>query len=189
MTAKAPPVHPTRERLEAELDHLRAAPTDGGVLEAIVRRPRTDEREELVEARLELAPGLVGDNWATRGSRMTGDGSAHPGMQLNVMSSRVAALVAQDRERWKLAGDQLYVDLDLSEENLPAGSRLAIGDAVIEVTAQPHAGCKKFVARFGMDAMLFVNSPAGRALRLRGLNARVVEPGTVRVGDLVAKFR
>ena len=104
------------------------------------------------------------------------------------MSSRAAALVAGDRERWPLAGDQLYVDLDLSDENLPPGTRLALGSAVLEVTDEPHTGCKKFTARFGLDAMVFVNSPVGRALNLRGINARVVESGTVRVGDAVTKL-
>jgi hypothetical protein len=189
MLPNAPPVHVTRDQLEACWDHLRAAPRDGGRLEAIVRRPRTDERDELAEGRLDVALGLVGDNWKTRGSRRTPDGAAHPDMQLNVISARVAALVAQDRGRWKLAGDQLYVDLDLSVENLPAGTRLSIGEAVIEVTPEPHTGCKKFVARFGMDAMVFVNSPAGREMRLRGLNAKVIEPGTVRVGDRIDKLQ
>jgi MOSC domain-containing protein YiiM len=109
-------------------------------------------------------------------------------MQLNIMSARVIALVAQRRERWPLAGDQLYIDMDLSDENLPAGTRLSLGAAVIEITAQPHTGCKKFVARFGPDAMKFVNSPAGRRLRLRGVNAKVVRPGVIRVGDTAKKI-
>jgi len=189
MLPETAPLHPTTEELETGLDHVRAAPRDEGVLELIVRRPRAEEREVLAEGVLDLVEGLVGDNWRTRGSRMTPDRSAHPEMQLNVMSARAVALVSRERERWQLAGDQLYVDLDLSVENLPAGTRLAIGEAVIEVTALPHLGCKKFVARFGMDAMRFVNSELGRALRLRGLNAKVVEPGAVRPGDRVTKLR
>jgi hypothetical protein len=177
----------TMEQLEAGLDYIRQSPDDNGVLEMIVRRPRTDEREVLEVGELDRTEGLKGDNWSTRGSDLTEDGSAHPDMQLNLMNSRVIALLAQDKERWQLAGDQLFVDLDLSAENLPPGSRLAIGSALIEVTDQPHTGCKKFAERFGADAMRFVNTPMGRKLNLRGINAKVVQSGEVRVGDLVRK--
>ena len=179
--------HLTTAELEAGLDEIRRAPKDVGVLRLIVRRPQTDEREVLEEGELNLLEGLAGDSWRMRGSSRTPDGSSHPEMQLNIMNARVAALVAQDDERWQLAGDQLYLDMDLSAENLPAGTRLAIGSAVIEVSAQPHTGCKKFVARFGLDAMKFVNSSVGRELHLRGINARVVQPGVIRVGDAVRK--
>ncbi|MDQ3745748.1 MAG: MOSC domain-containing protein [Acidobacteriota bacterium] len=181
--------HLTTEELEAGMERVRLSPKDEGVLELIVRRPRVDEREVLEEGRLSLVEGLVGDSWKERGSSRTPDGSPHPDMQLNVMNARVLALVAQDRERWRLAGDQLIIDLDLSDENLPAGTRLSLGSAVIEVTDQPHTGCHKFVARFGLDAMRFVNSPAGKRLRLRGLNARVVRPGVIRAGDVVRKLQ
>ena len=181
--------HLTTGELEAGLERILLSPKDDGVLELIVRRPRVGEREVLEEGRLDPAEGLVGDGWKERGSSRTPDGSAHPDMQLNVMNSRVLALVAQGKERWRLAGDQLIIDMDLSDENLPAGTRLALGSAVIEVTDQPHTGCHKFVARFGLDAMKFVNSPAGRRLRLRGLNARVVRPGVIRAGDVVRKIR
>ncbi|MDQ3917200.1 MAG: MOSC domain-containing protein [Acidobacteriota bacterium] len=181
--------HLTTEELEAGMERVRLSPKDEGVLELIVRRPRVDEREVLEEGQLSLVEGLVGDSWKQRGSSRTPDGSPHPDMQLNVMNARVLALVAQDRERWRLAGDQLIIDLDLSDENLPAGTRLSLGSAVIEVTDQPHTGCHKFVARFGLDAMRFVNSPAGKRLRLRGLNARVVRPGVIRAGDVVRKLR
>jgi len=130
----------------------------------------------------------VGDNWRTRSSSRTPDGSAHPDMQLNVMNSRVIALVAQNKDRWPLAGDQLFIEMDLSAANLPPGTRLAIGSAVIEVTAQPHTGCKKFVERFGLDAMKFVNSPVGEQLHLRGINAKVVQPGVIRLGDVAKKI-
>ena len=122
-----------------------------------------------------------------RGSSRTDDGSSHPDMQLNIMNARVVALVAQDKSRWPLAGDQLFIDLDLSDANLPPGTRLAIGSAVIEITAQPHTGCGKFVERFGLDAMEFVNSPVGKELHLRGVNAKVVRPGVIRVGDVATK--
>jgi hypothetical protein len=154
----------------------------------IVRRPDFGEREVLTEATLDLVEGLVGDNWKKRGSSNTPDNSAHPEMQLNVMNARVIALVAQEKARWALAGDQLYLDLDVSIENLPAGQQLAVGSAVIEVTPIPHTGCKKFIARYGLDSVRFVNSPIGKSLRLRGLNAKVVQPGTVKVGDVVRKI-
>ncbi|HYH86487.1 MAG TPA: hypothetical protein VEX60_13625 [Pyrinomonadaceae bacterium] len=180
--------HLTMEQLEAGLDGIRQSPKDEGVLELIVRRPQTDEREVLEEGELHPSEGLVGDSWKTRGSSRTPDGSAHPDMQLNIMNARVIALVAHDRDRWQLAGDQLFLDMDLSEENLPAGTRLALGDAIIEVSPQPHTGCKKFVARFGLDAMKFVNSPVGRRLHLRGINAKVIQRGVIRVGQLVRKI-
>ena len=181
------PKHRNREELEAGLDEIRRSPQNGGILELIVRRPSTDQREVVDEARLDRTEGLLGDDWRERGSRATADGSAHPEMQLNIMSARAAALVAQSRERWPLAGDQLYLDLDLSEANLPAGTQLQLGSAVIEVTAEPHNGCRKFSARFGQEAMRFVNSSAGRELHLRGINAKVVESGVVRVGDTATK--
>lgn len=178
----------TMAELEAGLDEIRKAPADGGVLELIVRRPSVDAREVLDVGELDAEEGLVGDTWRIRGSGRTTDGRRHPDMQLNIINARVAALVAQVRERWALAGDQLYVDMDLSVENLPPWTKLSIGTAIIQVTDQPHTGCAKFVARFGVDAMKFVNSPVGRGLRLRGLNARVVQPGTVRAGDVVRKI-
>ena len=179
--------HLTMVEVQAGLAKIRQSPRDAGVLELIVRRPKTGARELLQEGRLDLVEGLVGDNWSTRGSFLTTDGLAHPDMQLNIMNSRVVALVAQQLERWALAGDQLFVDLDLSADNLPPGARLALGSAVIEVTKQPHTGCAKFVERFGLDAMKFVNSDEGKRLHLRGINARVVSPGVIRVGDIVGK--
>ena len=176
------------EDLEAGLDEILRSPKDAGLLHLIVRRPRVDEREVLAEGELHPSEGLVGDGWKGRGSSRTPDGSAHPEMQLNIMNARVIALIAQGKERWPLAGDQLYLDLDLSGANLPAGARLALGQAVIEVTAQPHSGCKKFVARFGLEAMQFVNSKVGRELNLRGINARVIQPGIIRVGDVARKI-
>jgi len=156
-------------------------------VELIVRRPAENEREVLEEGTLDLADGLVGDMWRVRGSRSTPDGSANPLAQLTLQNARLAMLVAGPRERWPLAGDQLYVDLDLSVENLPPGTRLAVGSAVIEITPHPHTGCAKFSARFGSDALRFVNSQAGRMLRLRGVNTRVVEDGVVRRGDPIRK--
>lgn len=181
--------HLTTAQLEAGLDEIMQSPQDAGELQLIVRRPRVGHREVLEEGQLDTVEGLVGDTWRFRGSsRMPDKKSPHPDMQINVMNARSIALIAQDPKRWALAGDQLFVDLDLSQHNLPAGTRLSIGEATIEVTAQPHTGCGKFVERFGLDAMKFVNSPRGRELSLRGINARVVESGTVRRGDVVQKI-
>jgi hypothetical protein len=178
----------TTEELEAGLENIYLSPKDDGRVDMIVCRPDVEKRKVLSEAELDPIEGLVGDNWKARGSTGTADGSAHPEMQLNIMNSRVIALLAQEQERWQLAGDQLYIDMDLSDKNLPAGTRLALGTAVIEITAKPHSGCKKFAARFGLDAIKFVNSPLGKELHLRGLNAKVIQSGSIRVGDTIKKI-
>ena len=175
--------------LEQGLDDILQSPKDNGALELIVRRPEVDEREVLAEGQLDTAEGLVGDNWKARGSRHMPDGSADPEMQLNIMSARVVALVADDPGRRDLAGDQLYLDMDLSYENLPPGTQLELGEAIIEVTEPPHTGCKKFAARFGKDAMVFVNSGMGKKLNFRGINAKVVQSGNIRQGDVASKVR
>jgi MOSC domain-containing protein YiiM len=178
--------HLTAAELTAALDHLRAAPPDAGELKLVVRRPAVEERDVVTDALLDPEHGVVGDNWLARGSRHTPDGAAELERQVTIMNIRAAELVAAgDPDRVPLAGDQLYVDLDISIDNLPAGSLLRIGEAVLEISASPHLGCAKFVERFGAEAMRFVNSRTGRALRLRGLNARVVVAGAVRVGDPV----
>jgi hypothetical protein len=183
------PVHLDTAALEAGLDAIRGAPQDNGTLELIVRRPKIDGREVLDEAELSTADGVVGDTWKVRGSRRTEDGRAHPDMQLNVINARLSRLVGGDDDDVRaLAGDQLHVDLDIGVDNLPVGTRLAIGDAVIEVTEQPHTGCAKFAARFGNEALRFVNVGIGKQLRLRGLNAKVVRPGTIRRGDTIIKL-
>lgn len=174
--------------LEAGMEHIRQSPKDDGVLKMIVRRPQDDERESVNEAELTLVDGLIGDNWRSRGSRHTANGSANMDTQITVMNARIIALLAQTEDRWPQAGDQLYVDMDLSVDNLPAGTRLAIGSAVIEVSDVPHTGCKKFSARFGVEAMKFVNSPEGKQLHLRGINTKVVQAGMIHVGDLVTKL-
>ncbi len=179
--------HLSRERLEAGLDHIRESPRNYGRLVLVVRRPEIDRREMPEEAILNQVTGLAGDNWLTRGSTSMPDGSANPHKQVTVMNARVAELVAGRTDRMPLAGDQLYVDMDLSVDNLPAGSLLALGEAVLEVSEDPHLGCAKFVQRFGAEAMRFVNSRIGRQLRMRGMNTRIVVPGTVRLGDLAVK--
>ncbi|HKH88509.1 MAG TPA: hypothetical protein VKA05_06780 [Acidimicrobiales bacterium] len=179
--------HRSTAELRAGLDEVRRSPADHGVVRLIVSRPAVDERETPTVATLDVIEGLIGDTWRARGSSRTPDGSANPEAQITVMNSRAAALVAVDDDRWKLAGDQIYADLDLSRANLPAGSRLRLGTAVIEISAKAHTGCVKFTGRFGLDALRFVNSEVGSALRLRGLNARVVTGGVVRVGDVICK--
>ena len=181
--------HLTMAELESALDHLRNSPKDDGVVELIVCRPRVNEREVLEVAELDPVNGLIGDNWNVRGSSKSVDGGPHPEMQINIMNARVADLItAQEKDRWSLAGDQLYIDMDLSKENLPAGTRLSIGSAVLEVSPLPHTGCQKFVARFGADAMKFVNSVVGKELCLRGINAKVVQAGVVRLGSTAKKL-
>ena len=180
--------HRSADELTAGLDEILRSPAAEGTIELIVRRPAEDEREVLEDGVLDLEEGLVGDMWRRRGSSRRPDGSANPDAQLTLMNARAAELVAGSRERWPLAGDQLFVDLDLSVENLPAGTRLGVGRAVVEVTAEPHTGCAKFSARFGTEAIKFVNKSPGRELRLRGVNTRVVMPGAIRVGDAITKL-
>lgn len=184
--------HRTTEELTALLPVLDSSPRDEGTLRLLVRRPAVGAREVLDVGVLDLNVGLAGDTWQDRGSRRTDDGSAHPDMQLNVMSHPLVEFLAQDPEREALAGDQLYLDLDMSHDNLPVWSELHIGGAggaVIQVTDQPHNGCGKFISRFGKEAMAFVNGPEGKPRRLRGLCARVVRPGVVRPGDPVVVRR
>lgn len=177
--------HPDAAHLAACLDDIRCAPREAGRVELVVRRPAVGEREVVDRAELDLSVGVVGDTWSVRPSKKTPDGSPHPGMQVTLMSARAIRAVAGDRERWPIAGDNFFVDLDLSEANLPVGTRLAIGTAVLEVTAEPHNGCAKFTERFGAAAMRWLHDEVGRRLRLRGIHARVVVPGSIAVGDAI----
>ena len=182
--------HKTEDELAEGLAEVRRSPLSVGVVELIVRRPALGERQILHVAELNLADGVAGDTWNQRSSKRTDDGSPHPDMQLNVINARVSRLIADDDESVRaLAGDQLHVDLDLSGANLPAGTRLGLGSAIIEVTDQPHTGCAKFTERFGLAAHRWVNSADGRDLNLRGINARVVQPGTVARGDVIRKLK
>lgn len=174
----------TRERLEAALPEIRLAPATDGRLELIVRRPEPEARAVLDQGMLDAVQGLVGDCWRARGTKT---GVADPDAQITIVSARAAAAIVGARERRPLAGDQLYVDLDISGTNPPAGTRVQIGEALLEVTALPHTGCGKFLRRFGVDASQFVNSPVGRELNLRGINTRIVRGGAVRTGDPVRK--
>lgn len=180
--------HLSLAELEAAMEHIRQSPKESGVLKMIVRRPKTDERQIVESAELTLEDGLVGDTWKARGSRHNPDRSARLEAQVTIMNARAAALVAQTEDRWALAGDQLYADFDLSEDNLPPGTKLMIGSAILEVSALPHTGCKKFSARFGVEALKFVNSPEGKRMHLRGINTRVVRAGSIQVGDAIRKL-
>ena len=176
-----------RRDFDRSLPDIDAAPADLGRLERIVRRPAVDQRELLETATLDTVVGLVGDDWRARGSRAMPDGSADPEAQITMISTRVLRALEPDGSRWAQAGDQLYVDLDLRVETLPAGARLAIGDAVLEISAKPHTGCEKFAARFGIDALAWISTPVGKAHRMRGLNARIVQGGTIAVGDAIRR--
>jgi hypothetical protein len=179
--------HLSLAELEKGLDTIRQSPKNEGSLVLIVRRPAVDQREVLEDGELNQVEGLVGDSWRKRARIQVDSGLPNPDSQLTLINARLIALVAQAKERWQLAGDQLVVDLDLSLENLPSGTRLGIGSAIIEVTAKPHTGCDKFAGRFGPEALKWVNSPLGKSLRLRGINAKVVQGGIIHVGDLVRK--
>ncbi|MEQ1642561.1 MAG: MOSC domain-containing protein [Pyrinomonadaceae bacterium] len=181
--------HLTNAEINMAIEHVLDSPKDKGIIEMIVRRPGVNNREVIESGILEIENGLVGDNWLTRGSSRTDNGLGHPEMQLNLMNYRFALLIAGSRERVPLAGDQLFVDLDLSEENLPPGTRLSIGDAIIKVTTIPHLGCKKFVDRFGIDAMRFANSDFGRKHHLRGINAKVIKSGSIITSDIIRRIR
>jgi hypothetical protein len=175
--------------LEAGFPHIKQSPPDNGQVECIVIRPKTEERVSLQECDLSPELGLHGDNWPSRVNSLSfPDGSPNPKTQVTLMNSRTIDLIAQSRERWPLAGDNLFVDLDISEENLQPGQRLAVGSAILEITEIPHTGCDKFVKRFGADALKFVNSKEGRKMRLRGIYAQIIQAGKIKVGDVVSKI-
>ena len=169
--------HLRYDELTAALPALERAPRERGIVDLIVRRPSKGEREVLEEGVLDVEDGLVGDRWAL--------GKRRRANQITLINSRLVALLAQNRDRWPLAGDQLYVDFDLSAEHVPPGTRVAVGAAEIEISAEPHTGCRLFAQRYGRDAQRFVESERGHALSLRGINAWVVQSGAVRVGDEV----
>ena len=179
--------HLTYDELHRGLPEIRQSPADQGVLKGIVIRPSTDQRVSLTECEISPELGVHGDNWATGCWMSLPDGSPHPDVQVAIMNARTIALMAQEEDRWSLAGDNLYVDFDLSHDNLQSGQQLSIGSAVLEITDVAHNGCRKFAQRFGSDAVKFVNSAIGKNLYLRGIYARIVQPGVIRVGDVIVK--
>ncbi len=170
------------------LPQVRQSPADGGTLVQIIVRPDKELRELPQSCTVTPEAGIPADHWARHCTHQLPDGRLNPETQLTLMNTRCLALVAGGRDRWPLAGDNLLVDLDLSETNLATGQRLKIGEAILEITAKPHTGCAKFSKRFGADALKFVNSPEGRAMRLRGVHAQVVQPGRITVGDRIEKL-
>ena len=180
--------HLSLDELQEGLSEILRSPQDRGALRAIVIRPNIDARLSLQQCELSPEGGVHGDNWANGCWMSLPDGRPHPDVQVTIMNARTIALIAQDEARWPLAGDNLFVDLDLSGDNLPPGTRLSIGSALLKITAVPHKGCKKFAERYGVDATRFVNSREGLRLHLRGIYARIVERGVVAVGDAVAKL-
>ena len=178
--------HKDLETLQNGFEHIKKSPADNGTVELIAIRPEEDQRKELEEGMFDEIKGLIGDNWASRGHSKTTDGSAHPEMQINIMNSRIISLITTEKNDWKMAGDQLFVDFNLNKDNVPAGTRLSIGDAILEVTSVPHTGCKKFSQRFGVEALKFISTNTGRQWQLRGINARVIKSGAIRIGDQIS---
>jgi hypothetical protein len=181
--------HRTLEELEAEVGHVRAAPQEAGKIEHLVRRPQPFEREVVQELTFSVRDGVVGDCWSTKPSSKTPDGSPHKGKQVTLMNARVIALIAGEREHWSVSGDQIHVDLDLSKRNLPVGTRLRVGTAILEVSDAPHIGSEKFQERFGKDALRFLSTKEGLERRMRGMNCFVLHGGTVRKGEAIRVMR
>ena len=183
------PKHLTLAELQTQLPAILDSPKDEGVLRGIVIRPGPGERRDADSCEISLAGGVHGDHWAKGCWKSTAAGLPHPDVQICIMNARCIAVIAQERENWLPAGDNFFTDMDLTPDNMPPGQRLAVGSAIIEITDTAHNGCASFIARYGRDACLFVNTGEGKRLRLRGIYARVVQDGRVSIGDRVSKFK
>lgn len=180
--------HVTTAIIEKQLPYVEASPKDNGVIKLIVVRPKTNKRQILDSCFISYEKGMEGDNWTLGCWKTTEDGSPHPDVQIAITNYRIHEIFSNlDKDR-ALAGDNLFVDLDLSERNLKAGDRLALGSAIIKITSVPHNGCGKFKERFGIDALKFVNSPIGKQMHLRGIYAKVIQNGIVSVNDTIKKI-
>ena len=180
--------HLSESELQVGLESVKVSPKDQGAVEMIVIRPRNRERLVLTECEVSAALGVHGDMWADGCWKKLPDGSPHPDVQITLMNSRCIALLAGDKNRWSLAGDQFFVDLDLSMDNLPVGQQLSIGTAILQITDIAHTGCEQFIERYGKAAKAWVNSPLGKQMRLRGIYARVIQAGFIKTGDAIAKI-
>lgn len=180
--------HKTMEELKAGLPEILKSPQDNGEVKAVVVRPGSCERNMVPSCDVSLEGGVLGDHWAKGCWKTTDDGEPHPDVQICIMNSRCIELIAGDQSNWAPAGDNLFVDMDLSPENLPPGQRVAVGSAIIEITDTPHKGCQKFIDRYGRDACVFVNLGDGDKYKLRGIYARTFEAGTISVGDTFRKL-
>lgn len=178
----------TQPEIDQRLSSVLDSPKDQGTVEMIVVRPFKNQRKTLIHVLFSPEAGVTGDNWKTQCWKKLNDGQSDPDVQVAIMNARMIDMLTDDKAHWPLAGDQLFVDFDLSVTNLSPGDQLQIGDAVLQITAEPHRGCSKFKQRFGELAMHCVNSAQGDAHRLRGIYAKIISAGNVSVGDVIHKI-
>lgn len=182
------PRHLTRAELAAALPQVTAGPKDHGELKAIFVRPGPGQRLDVSSVAISSAGGLEGDHWAKGCWKSLPDGSPDPDVQVFIMNARFLDLIAQERSHWASCGNSFVADMDLGADNLPVGTRLKAGSAELEITAVPGTGCEAFIEWYGRDACVFVNTGEGKKNRLRGVYARVVKDGVVRIGDTLTKI-
>jgi len=173
----------TTDEINSNLSFILSSPKDVGKIESIIVRRRKNERELRKEVFLSPEKGVEGDRWYDLSK-----GKPDPRRQLTIINSRLIKLLAQSVERMQLAGDNLIIDLDISDANLPVGQRLTIGKVMVEITDVPHTGCSRFAERYGNDAVEFINAPERSSLRLRGVYAKFLNSGLIHVGDIIKKI-